>query len=203
MSDPTPVPATGPAQPAPTGRRARRRPDLASSLAPLAVVITAGLVWGLLWWQLAPTATTVVQDGGVYLQGHEELMIGQDGWFVVLGAGVGAVLSVLWPLVAHLRQVAALAAGLAGSVAAGLIAWGLGGWLGPDPLRDQLAAGVKAPVTPIELHTPVALLFAPLLFAVVRVLVELVGSALSGMHTDPPPPATSSAAQAVHVQQGQ
>ena len=41
---------------------------------------------GLLWWRLAPTATTVVQDGGVYLQGHDELMVAQDGWFAILGA---------------------------------------------------------------------------------------------------------------------
>ena len=53
------------------------------------------------------------------------------------------------------------------------------------------------------LHTPIALLFAPMLFAVVRALTELLGSALSGIHTEPPAPATSSAAQAVHIQQGQ
>ncbi len=76
-------------------------------------------------------------------------------------------------------------------------------WLGPDSLRDQLAAGVKAPITPVALHTPVALLFAPMLFAVVRALVELLGSAVAGIHTEPPAPATSSAAQSVHIEQGQ
>lgn len=195
------VPST-PSTPRPA-RWTAARPDLAQSLVAVAVIVGAGLVWGLLWWRLAPTAATVVQDGGVYLQGHQELMAAQDGWFAVLGAATGALLAVVWPIVVRQRQVAALLVGLAGCVAAGLIAWGLGVWLGPSSLRDQLAAGVKAPITPLVLHTPVALLFAPLLFAVVRALTDLLGSALSGMHTQPPAPATSSAAQAVHIQQGQ
>jgi hypothetical protein len=187
----------------PSAVRPVSRPDLTQSLVAVAVIVTAGLAWGLLWWRLAPTAATVVQDGGVYLQGHEELMAAQDGWFAVLGAATGALLSVVWPMVVRTRPILGLVLGLAGSVAAGLLAWGLGVWLGPSSLSDQLAAGVKAPITPLVLHTPVALLFAPMLFAVVRALTELIGSALSGIHTAPPPPATSSAAQTVHIQQGQ
>jgi hypothetical protein len=182
-------------EPAPT-RGAR-----AGAVAPLAavgIVLGAGVLWGLLWWWLAPTARTVVQDGGVYLQGHEELMVGQDGWFVVLGAIAGAVLATVWPAlwwaITTKRPIAGLFAGMAGCLAAGLVAWGLGAWLGPDPLTSQLAHGVKAPVTPLALHTRAALLFAPFLFVVVRGLMELLGSALGGMHTEPPPPATSTSA---------
>lgn len=183
-------------------------------LVPVLAVLAAGVVWGVLWWLLAPTARTVVQDGGVYLQGHDELMVGQDGWFVVLGAATGAILASFWPAVSRRRPVAGLLTGLVGCVLAGLVAWGLGGWLGPDSLRSQLADGVKAPVTPVALHTWSALLFAPFLFAVVRGLTELLTSAVAGMHTEPPPPATStspatrgpaggSAAQGVHVEQRQ
>ena len=205
---PAPSSAAGSAQGAPSGspdgaRGSRRGPDLGRSLAAPALIVAAGLAWGLLWWRLAPTATTVVQDGGVYLRGHEELMAAQDGWFVVLGAITGAVLSTVWPMVSRRRPIAGLLAGLAGCVAAGLLAWALGVWLGPSSLRDQLAAGVKAPITPLVLHTPVALLFAPMLFAVVRGLMELLGSAFAGMHTEPPLPAMHSATQAVHIQQGQ
>jgi hypothetical protein len=143
-------------------------------------------------------------------------MVGQDGWFVVLGALTGAVLATvwpaLWPALTRSRPIASIVAGLAACLAAGLVAWGLGAWLGPDALTSQLAHGVKAPMTPVALHTPAALLFAPFLFVVVRGLMDLLGSAVAGMHTDPPPPATStstpfspggSAAQGVHVQQGQ
>jgi hypothetical protein len=177
----------------------------------IAVVLAVGLLWGVVWDWLAPTARTVVQDGGVYLQGHEELMVGQDGWFAVLGAIAGAVLATvwpaLWPALSRSRPIASVGAGLAACVAAGLVAWGLGAWLGPDALTDQLAAKVKAPITPLALHTPAALLFAPFLFVVVRGLIELLGSAVAGIHTEPPPPAMSasggSAAQGVHIQQGQ
>jgi hypothetical protein len=178
----------------------------------VAVVLGAGAVWGVLWWLLAPTARTVIQDGGVYLRGHEELMAGQDGWFVVLGAATGAVLATVWPMLTRRRPVAGLVAGLVGCLAAGLVAWAVGVWLGPAALTTQLAAGVKAPITPLELHTPAALLFAPFLFALVRGLTELLASAVAGIHTEPPPPATStspaartagSAPEGVHVQQGQ
>lgn len=174
------------------------------------MVLAAGVLWGVLWWLLAPTARTVVRDGGVYLQGHEELMVGQDGWFVVLGAVTGAVLATIWPALSRRRPLAGLFAGLAGCLLAGLLAWALGSWLGPDSLRAQLDSGVKAPVTPVALHSWAALLFAPFLFAVVRGLTELLGSAVAGMYTEPPPPATStspatrsSATQGVHVQQRQ
>lgn len=177
---------------------ADRRPALLAGL----LVAGTGIAWGLLWWGLAPTAKTVVQDGGVYLQGHQELMVGQDGWFVVLGAIAGALLAVVWPMLTRPRPVAGIVVGLVGCVLAGLVAWGLGSWLGPSSLRDQLAAGVKAPITPLALHTPAALLFAPMLFAVVRGLVELLGFAFAGIRTEPPAPATSSA-QSVQIQQGQ
>ncbi|MFL6099103.1 MAG: hypothetical protein ACJ71T_04015 [Actinomycetales bacterium] len=196
--------------PAASDQASRRRRDLPVPLLAVGVVVAAGLLWGVLWWLLAPTAGTVVQDGGVYLQGHDELMVGQDGWFVVLGAAAGAILATVWPALTRRRPVAGLLVGLGGCLVAGLVAWALGSWLGPDSLRSQLAAGVKAPVTPIALHTWAALLFAPFLFAVVRGVTELLSSAVAGMHTEPPPPATStspatrsSAAQGVHVQQRQ
>jgi hypothetical protein len=180
---------------------ARSRP-----IVTLVVVLAAGLVWGGLWDWLAPTARTVVQDGGVYLQGHEELMVGQDGWFVVLGAIAGAVLATvwpaLWPALTRSRPVVSVGAGVVACLASGLVAWGVGTWLGPDALTSQLKAGVKAPITPLALHTPASLLFAPFLFVVVRGLMELFGSALAGIHTEPPPPAEL-AAQGVDVQQGQ
>lgn len=208
-----------------TASTRRARLGAVLPLAAIGVVLAAALLWGVLWWRLAPTAQTVVQDGGVYLRGHEELMVGQDGWFVVLGAITGAVLATFWPAVTKARPIAGLFAGMAGCLAAGLVAWGLGVWLGPDAITSQLSHGVKTPVTPIALHTWAALLFAPFLFVVVRGLMELLGSAVAGMHTEPPPPATSastfgvppapssatspagsadgSAAQGVHIQQRQ
>ena len=87
--------AAGPPTPTPGGR-----PGAVQTLTAVGIVLGAGVIWGLLWWWLAPTARTVIQDGGVYLQGHDELMVGQDGWFVVLGAITG-VITLLNPMKLH------------------------------------------------------------------------------------------------------
>ena len=125
-------------------------------------------------------------DGAVYLRGHDDL-IGGPGRLVRRSSArsPAALLSVVWPCVTRRSPVAGChRRACSAAAAAGLIAWRLGTALGPDSLRAQLAAGVKAPITPLVLHTPVAVLFAPMVFAVVRALIELVGYAFAGVHTD-------------------
>jgi hypothetical protein len=173
------------------------------ALAALGLLVLAGLVWGLLWWRIAPTAATTVEDGAIFLNGHDELMAAQDGWFAILGGVAGALLSAVWPVLTRRTPVIGVVAGLVGSAAAGLLAWRIGTLLGPDPLKAQFLAGVKAPITPLVLHTPIAVLVAPLAFAVVRLAMEGLGHVLSRASDDRPGPATSSVAQAVDVQQGQ
>ncbi len=108
----------------------------------------------------------------------------------------------VWPYLTRRRPVAGVVAGLVGSAVAGLIAWWLGSALGPDPLKTQLRHGVKAPITPVVLHTSTAVLMAPLFFAAVRI-ADRAGVAL------PRRPGrghrrgrSASAAQGVHVEQG-
>jgi hypothetical protein len=174
----------------------------------VAVLVVAGVAWGLVWWRVAPTAATTIEDGSIFLNGHDELMAAQDGWFAILGAVTGAVLALGWPLLTRRTPIAGVLAGLVGSGAAGLLAWRIGTALGPDPLKAQVLAGSKAPITPIVLHTPIAVLVAPMVFAVVRLVVEGVAHFLSGHQPAddrrPVPEASGpSAAQAVDVQQGQ
>jgi hypothetical protein len=109
----------------------------------------------------------------------------------------------VWPVLTRRTPVIGVVAGLVGSAAAGLLAWRIGTLLGPDPLKAQFLAGVKAPITPLVLHTPIAVLVAPLAFAVVRLAMEGLGHVLSRASDDRPGPVTSSVAQAVDVQQGQ
>ncbi len=167
----------------------------------LLLVVVAGLLWGLAWFWLAPTAKTQVLDGGVYLNGHDTLFASQDGWFAVLGAVTGALLSVVWPYLTRRRPVPGVVAGLVGSAVAGLIAWWLGSALGPDPLKTQLRHGVAAPITPVALHTSTAVLMAPLFFAAVRIVIEMVRHFLDGRAETTPGP-VASAPQGVHVEQG-
>jgi hypothetical protein len=194
------LPVTG--EIGPRADRAPRRGRWVAALA-LGLLVLAGLVWGLLWWRIAPTAATTIEDGAVFLNGHDELMAAQDGWFAILGGVAGALLSVVWPVLTRRTPVIGVVAGLVGSAAAGLLAWRIGTLLGPDPLKAQVLAGVKAPITPLVLHTPIAVLVAPLAFAVVRLAMEGLGHVLSSASADPPGPASSSVAQAVDVQQGQ
>jgi hypothetical protein len=189
---PGPVPAG-----APPGNR------FVQPLVLLGLVLVSGLVWGLLWWWIAPTAVTQVIDGGVYLTGHDNLFASQDAWFAIIGAGVGAVLAVVWPPLTRRTPVAGVIAGLVGSAVAGLIAWRIGTWLGPASFKDQLHAGIKAPITPLTLHTPIAVLMAPMIFAAVRIVMELIGHFLDGRQAPEPAPGPWSASQGVHVQQGQ
>ena len=194
-ADPTPAadPAADRATPA---HRRYRAPLLA-----LLLIVVAGLLWGLAWFWIAPTAKTQVLDGGVYLNGHDNLFASQDAWFAILGAVVGALLSVVWPYLTRRTPVAGVVAGLVGSAVSGLIAWWLGSTLGPDPLKTQLQHGIKAPITPVMLHTSTAVLMAPLFFAAVRIVIELLHHFLEG-RAEAGPRRVDSAAQGVHVEQG-
>ncbi len=185
--------------PATTGR-----PPWVVGVVGAVVIVLAGLASGLLWSWVAPTAATTIVDGSIYLRGHDDLMASQDGWYAVLAAVTGGLLSAVWVPLTRRSPVAGVMAGLLGSAAAALVAWWVGTALGPDSLTAQYHAGVKAPITPIVLHTPIAVLVAPMVFATVRVLMELVAYAFANVHTPTPEPAGSmSAAQGVHVQQGQ
>lgn len=197
-------------EPAP---RDRSRSGLTAAAA-VVVVLVVALAWAVLWWRLAPTARTTVSDGAIYLNGHDELNIAQDGWFALLAAISGGVLAVVLPVLVRGRPIVAFVAGVLASAAAGLIALGVGGWLGPDGLKAQYESGVKAPITPIQVHAPVALmlLIAPMFFALVRFVAELLTAALGGRAGDPVSPVAPtgpwaggdpSAAQGVHVEQGQ
>jgi hypothetical protein len=162
----------------------------------VALIVLAGVLWGLVWYWVAPTSATEVIDGAVYLKGNQDLFAAQDGWFAILGAVTGGLLSAVWPSLSRHAPVPGVIAGLVGSAVAGLLAWRIGTWLGPDSLRAQVHAGVKAPITPLSLHAPIAVLMAPMFFAGVRIVMETVAHFLEGRRPDPsplPPPPTNPA----------
>jgi hypothetical protein len=161
----------------PVGERPHR-PQRWSRVLLLALVgaLVGGAVLGGVWRLLAPLARASVVDGGVYLQGHQELQVAQDGWLTVVLALAGVLTATVQAVRArepqHLRALVALVAvGLAG-----VVAWRVGEWLGPDSLRAQLAAGSQHPLTPLQLHTPAVPFVGPLLFAVTRCLAALFTS---------------------------
>ncbi len=136
-------------------------------------VLVLGVALGVLWWVAAPLARADVVDGQVYLTGHPELQVAQDGWF----AAITGLTGVLAATVASLRPAPADVASAALAPVLGLvvavIAWQTGVLLGPGSLASQVGAGSAHPLTPLQLHAYAALLVGPLLFSTTRFLAVL------------------------------
>lgn len=146
----------------------------------LLAVLLLGVALGVVWWWLAPLARADVVDGQVYLSGHQELQVGQDGWFSVVNGAAGVLGACVLAArrLGHDRRLLVL--GPPAALVVSLVAWATGALLGPSSLLDQLHGGATHPLTPLALHAHGALLVGPLLFAVTR--------ALSALFTRPAPP---------------
>jgi hypothetical protein len=164
----------------PAGDARPRRPaggrHLAGTTAAAALgVVLAGAAMGVLWWWLAPTARAQVQGGQVFLQGHQELQVAQDGWFAVVVGAAGVLLATVLALRPGPRPAVQAVVAAVGVGLAALLAWRVGVWLGPAPLAEQVRAGVTRPLTPLALHTPLPLLLVgPLLFCLTRFVAALL-----------------------------
>jgi hypothetical protein len=168
-----------PAGDARRGRGPRRRPTAAgtarAAVAVVAGAVVGGAAMGLAWRLLAPTARAQVQGGQIFLQGHQELQVAQDGWFAVVVGAAGVLLATVLALRPSRRPaVQAVTAALALGLSA-LVAWRVGTWLGPEPLQEQVRAGTTRPLTPLALRMPQPLLLVgPLLFSLTRFVAALL-----------------------------
>ena len=152
------------------------------------VVIGAalGVIAGFGWLRIAPRPMLEIRaDGVYYLDGQQQVIIGQDAWFVVIMAVTGVLLG----LMAYLRWRrsgpafvvgAAVAAGVAGAVA-----WRLGVWLGRselDSIVGTIADGTSS-LGSLKLRAYGALFVAP----IAATLVTLTGSLTHGTGPEPHP----------------
>jgi hypothetical protein len=103
--------------------------------------IALGAAMGIAWEKIVPELTfTAVKGGGIIPTGStNDDWFSADGWFAVLGAIVGVLLFALawWRVRRH--PLAAVFGVLIGGLLAALVAWWLGGILGPPgprPLKD-------------------------------------------------------------------
>jgi hypothetical protein len=111
-----------------------------------AVVVVAlaiiGLLVGLVWGHVAPRALYTVVDVKQRLAQQNdvesEAQVGVDGWFALIGAGVGLVSgAVVWrwrPARGPFLMIVLAAASLLSAV----IAWRFGLWVGRHPTQSQL-----------------------------------------------------------------
>ncbi|MGW1002853.1 AAA family ATPase [Streptomyces sp. NPDC002520] len=147
-------------------------------------VALGGVLFGLLWWWLAPHVPLVGDEVGrswvVYLKDSEgEQAAGVDGTFTLLGLAFGVVSALIVFLVRRQGGAPLVVALGAGGLLGSVLAWRMGVWLGPgsDVIAHARAVGKGVIFSaPLKLGAKGALLAWP--FA--AVLVHLGLTALFG-----------------------
>ncbi|MFJ4919224.1 DUF2567 domain-containing protein [Streptomyces sp. NPDC088725] len=163
-----------------------RNTELRQALVVLLAVTVSGVVLGLLWLWLAPRIPLVSDSSAVFLKDTEgEEAIGADGTFVLLALAFGLV-SAAAVFLFRRRGGVPLVLGLAiGGLLGSVLAWKLGGWLGPTSDVVAHAKAVGKGVTfdaPLQLNMKGALLAWP----VAAMVVHLALTGLFGPR-DPEP----------------
>lgn len=163
----TPHDEQPPLPPVPDGERRWQAMGLQVRRA-LVVVVAVGVcgaLMGLLWLWLAPRVPLISDGSAVYLKDSEgEQAIGADGWFTLLGLGMGLLTAIgvhLWRRSAGIAVVVGLALG---GLVASVLAWRMGVWLGPpqNVVAHARQVGVnKIFHSPLQLRAKGALLAWP------------------------------------------
>jgi hypothetical protein len=148
------------------------RADVRSSLRLVLVLALAGVPAGLAWWGLAPRADFRITEAGPQPVGtpSPELLVADDGVFVLLLAVVGLIAGAAAWRLRRRRGVATVVALAVGALASALIAWQLGGLLGAGPTEEQLADVGRVVTTPLRLGSPAALGVGPFMAVLAYVL---------------------------------
>lgn len=146
--DPPPVPPA----PVAVGWSAGPTRRFRSALVTVLAMTVLGIPFGLLWYALAPSVPVVRTEHGAELTAHApEEFIAADGWFSLLGFGLGLVAAIVaWVFLHRLRGPVGLIAMGIGGLGCATVAWALGSRIGLSGYRRDLDA---APVGQV-LHQP-------------------------------------------------
>jgi hypothetical protein len=173
------APAPPPSAGDPAGSARRSWPDwrqlrphaTAAELRFSALLIVAlallGLLIGFWWAEVAPRVTLTVFEVGKAAQNNEvaESLIAADGWFALIGAGLGLATGALAWTVRPARGVLLLLALVVGSFGGAVVAWRFGVWLGRHPTPKEagvIFSHVGATLRqPLGLRAKAALFFQP------------------------------------------
>jgi hypothetical protein len=174
---PRPLPPSPSQQPWPSSAHWRGRRELTADLVPagwvLLALALAGVAAGVLWWALAPRADFRITDEGPVVVGSpsSELLVADDGVYVLILAALGLIAGVAAWLIRRHRGVGLLLALAAGTTIAGALAWLVGGLLGHGPSDEELANVGGTVTSGLGLGSSAALAVAPF----VALLVYLLG----------------------------
>ncbi|HVQ18567.1 MAG TPA: hypothetical protein VMT27_05970 [Actinomycetes bacterium] len=112
--------------------------------------LAGGLVMGLLWWQVTPSVWLQVRsDGGYPEPSASGRWFAADGWFLILGVVLGAVLGLGAWLRGRNHPVGAVFGITIGGLLGAVLAWWVGSALGPPDAQSLLASAANG--TRIEL----------------------------------------------------
>jgi Protein of unknown function (DUF2567) len=161
----TPPPSTEAAVPPAYWRGwAEIRADLRTSVLLVSGVGLCGIPAGVLWWLLAPRLDFRITAAGpvpVDAVPNEELLIADDGVFLLLVTAIGLVVGVLAWRLRRRRGVAMLLAIAVGTAICAALAWQVGAYLGSGPSHAQLTHVGGRVTTALTLGSLPALAFAP------------------------------------------
>lgn len=157
------------------------------------LAVAVGPLLATAWWLLAPRVQISTEDGTFSTPAQATAdWFGADGWFLALGAGFGLLVGLAAFLRWRRHPVSALLGMTLGLLAAAVVAWWLGGLLGPDDVADQLAAPTQIDVVvqPLGLRARGVLLVP----AIVGVATFAAMAAAAPTAVPDPPPAGSGGA---------
>ncbi len=105
--------------------RPSRRGELSSALVVAGAVAVSGLLLGFVWYLVAPSLPLRKVDKGMaYISPSPEQPVAADGWFVLLGLGLGIAAAILvWMMFTRTRGPIQLVGLTLGALAAGYLAW--------------------------------------------------------------------------------
>ena len=123
------------------------RPAAAIVIGVALVALALGVVMGALWWWITPYEQWVKLDGGFgAAQLSSPSWFAADGWFLILGAISGFALVVATWKFGGAHPIAWVVGIVIGSVLVAVVAWTLGGMLGPTEVDAAAASAAVGEV---------------------------------------------------------
>ena len=155
-----------------------------SLLGAFGVASVMGLPLGVAWYLLAPHITFVVREDGVYAGDDAPTdWFGVDGWFFIVGLGLGVLAGVIGYWRWRQRPVAALVGLAVGGLLAGWLGVQIGRLLGPSTID---ASALDAPVGTV-IPAPLDILATGTLLAVGFAAVLTFGLFVALERSEPEP----------------